>query len=256
MAQLRQNRVKHKLQRGEVATAVLGYNTEDIIDFLGPLGFDCIRIEAEHGPVDFGDIADLTRACDLWGMTSVVRLNLNLPSVISRTLDQGAQGIVVPHVNTADEARAAVDAAKFYPIGHRGFYAGRQSRGVSVADYISRINDETFIMVLIEDIEGINNLPEILTVEHIDVFQIAPSDLAQSMGHLGQSSHPDVQATIDKAIGEITSAGRVAGTPVNDSTVEAYIEKGVRFLNIGWPAWLEAGARSYLEKVSAASRRA
>ncbi len=254
MAQLRQNRVKHKLQRGEVATAVQGYNTSDIIDFLGPLGFDCIRIEAEHGPVDFGDIADLTRACDLWGMTSVVRVNLNLPGVIYRTLDQGAQGILVPHVNTADEARAVVDAAKFSPIGHRGNYTSRQGHGVP--DYFSRANDETLIVVLIEDIVGVNNLPEILPVEHIDVFTVPPGDLAQSMGHPGQTSHPDVQATIDKAIGEITSAGRVAGTLVNDSTVEAYIEKGVRFLTIGWPAWVEAGARSYLEKVSAASRRA
>ncbi|MEK7778054.1 MAG: aldolase/citrate lyase family protein [Chloroflexota bacterium] len=254
MAQLRENRVKHKLQRGEAATVVLGYNTADIIDFLGPLGFDGVWIEGEHGPVDFADIPDLTRACDLWGMTSVVRVNLNVPGVIYRTLDGGAQGIVVPHVNTANEARAVVEAAKFSPIGSRGMYTSRQGHGVS--DYLSRANDETLIVVLIEDIVAINNLPEILSVEHIDVFSIAPSDLAQSMGYLGQTGHPDVLATIDRAIGQITSAGRVAGALVNDATAEEYINKGVRFLCNSWPAWLAAGARGYLEKVSSASRRA
>jgi len=109
---------------------------------------------------------------------------------------------------------------------------------------------------LIEDIVAVNNLPEILSVDHIDVFSVAPGDLAQSMGYLGQTSHPEVLATIDKAIEQITGAGRVAGALVNNSTVEDYIKKGVRFLSTSWAGWVGAGARSYLEKVSAASRRA
>ena len=254
MAQLRENRVKHKLQRGELATVVLGYNTADMIDFLGPLGFDAIWIEGEHGPVDFADIPDLTRACDLWGMTSIVRVNLNTPGVIYRTLDGGAQGIVVPHVNTAEEARAVVEAAKFYPLGSRGMYTSRQGHGV--VDYHSKANDETLIVVLIEDVVAVSNLPEILSVEDIDVFSVAPGDLAQSMGYLGQAGHPEVLAVIDKAIDQITSAGKVAGALVNDSTVEDYIKKGVRFLSNSWPGWLEVSARGYLERVSAASRRA
>ena len=120
MARIRKNTAK--LERGEVVTVVSGQDSPNMIDFVGPLGFDAYWIEGEHGPNDFADVPDLTRACDLWGMTSLVRVNLNLPGVIYRTLDVG--GIVVPHVNTAEEARAVVDAAKFAPIGARGNWGG------------------------------------------------------------------------------------------------------------------------------------
>ena len=255
MAQLRENRVKHKLQRGEVVTALGGHNTAPMIDFLGPFGFDAVWIEGEHGPFDFADIPDLTRACDLWGMTSLVRINLNVPGVIYRMFDLGAQGVIVPHVNTGDEARAVVDAAKFHPIGSRGSYFSLYSRqGLGVPDFPTRANDETLVVVMIEDIAAVNNLPDILTVDHIDVFFVAPGDLAQSMGHLGQPTHPEVLATIDSAIGRITGAGRVAGMLVNGSTAEEYIKKGVRFIYTSWPPWVGAAAQGFLEKVAAASR--
>ena len=222
--------------------------TPDMIEVLGQLGFDAVMIESEHGPVDFGDIPELTRACDLWGVTSVVRFHVNMPGVIYRTLDVGALGVMVPHVNTAEEARAVVDAAKFAPIGSRGIYGGRQGYGVE--DFTAKANDQTLVVAMIEDIVAVSNLPEILQVEHIDVFYVAPGDLAQSMGHVGQVGHPEVQATIDRAIQTITGTGRVAGTVVTDSTVEEAIQKGVRFLGINWPVWLAAGARGYLEKVA------
>ena len=251
MAQLRENRAKHKLERGEVVTVVSGNNTADMIESLGELGFDGAWIEAEHGPIDFADIPDLTRACDLWGMTSIVRVNLHMPGVIYRTLDVGAQGIVVPHVNTADEARAVVDAAKFAPLGSRGHYTSRQ--GLGVPDYVNRANDETLVVVLIEDIVAVNNLTEILKVDHIDIFFLAPGDLSQSMGYLGQMNHPDVQATVDKAIQQITSAGRVAGSLASDATVEDVVRKGSRFLLTQWSPWVADGARGFLSKVGAAS---
>ena len=252
MAELRENKVKHKLERGEVASVIQGYmTTPDLVEFFGESGFDGVWIEAEHGPIDFKDIADFTRACDLWGMTSIVRVNLNLPGVIYRTLDQGAQGIVVPHVNTADEARAVVDAAKFHPLGSRGSHTSRQ--GLGVEDYFAKANDETMVVVLIEDIVAVDNLAQILAVDSIDVFFVAPGDLAQSMGYPGQPTHPEVLATVDRAIEQIARAGRVAGFTVSDSTVESYIAKGGRFLIIGWSPWLASAGRAYLDKVAAAS---
>ena len=253
MAKIRENAAKRKLERGGVVTVVSGQDSPNMIDFLGQFGFDAFWIEGEHGPNDFADIPDLTRACDLWGMTSLVRVNLNLPGVIYRTLDVGAQGIVVPHVNTAAEARAVVDAAKFAPIGARGNYGGRQSHGVE--DYLATANDHTLVVVLIEDIVAVNQLSEILTVDHIDVFFIAPGDLAQSMGHLGQMSHPEVAAVVDRSIAQIVEAGKVAGALVNDATVEDYIAKGAQFLLTGWPAWVNSGAKAYLDKVAAASTK-
>ena len=248
MAQPRENRAKRKIEQGEVVTGTMGYNSADMIDFLGQFGIDAVWIEAEHGAVDFADVPGMTRACDLWGMTSVVCVNLNTPEVIYRTLDVGAHGIVVPHVNTAEEARAVVEAAKFAPVGSRGHYISRQGYGVD--DYVLKANDETLVVVLIEDIVAVNNLAEILTVDHIDVFYVAPGDLAQSMGLLGQLRHPKLLSTIDGAIEQIAGAGKVAGVRVNDDTVEHYVDKGARFLMTSWPAWVASGLRRYQDKLA------
>ena len=251
MAELRENRAKHKLQRGEVVTVASGQNTPDMVDYLGQFGFGAIWIETEHGPIDFADIPDITRACDLWGMTSIVRVNQNNHGLIYRTLDVGTQGIAVPHVNTADEARAVVDAAKFYPLGTRGIGGSRQ--GHDVPDFIHKANDETLVTILIEDIVAVENLAEILTVDHIDCFFVAPGDLAQSMGFLGRASDPEVMAVIDRTIEQIVASGRVAGALAGDATVEHFIEKGARLIYTGWTSWVATGARSFLDRVAAAS---
>ena len=251
MTELRRNRLKHKLKEGGIATAASGYMTADLIEFLGPLGFDAMWIEGEHGPIDYGDLPHLTRACDLWGVASLARVNLNLAGVIYRTLDVGAQGIAVPHVNTAEEARAVVDAAKFHPLGARGITTGRQ--GIGVEDYYAKANDETFVMVLIEDIVAVDNLAEILEVDNIDVFFVAQGDLAQSMGLPGQPTHPDVKATLLRAVDQINKSGRVAGAVGTDANLAGHIAGGVRFFQVLWTHWLAAGAKSFMEKLAAAS---
>ena len=205
---IRPNRAKRKLQNGRITTVVggLGFNTSDFIDFLGPLGYDAAWIEGEHGPMDFNLIPDATRACDLWGMTSVVRVSDNDYGLIYRVLDLGAQAITVPHVNTADEAQAIVEAAKFHPIGKRGMYPSRQSYGC--ADYNQQANDETMLIILIEDVKAVENLDEILKVDHIDVFFVAPSDLGQSMGHIDSPFHADVHKLERETLSRIVAAGR------------------------------------------------
>ena len=252
LAEMRKNGVKQKLEQGEVASVVSGQNTANMIEVLGNIGFDGAWIETEHGPFDFADIPDLSRACDLWGMTSVVRVNLNFPGVIYRTLDVGAQGIVVPHVDTVEDARAVVKAGRFAPQGLRGNYTSRQ--GIGVDDYASKANDEVLLVVLIEDVIAIDNLAEILTVDGIDVFFVAPGDLSQSMGSLGGMNDPEVQKVVDRAYEQIIAAGRTAGGMASDAAVEANIEKGVRFLLTSWEGWMAAGAKSYLDKIAAASR--
>ncbi len=251
MAELRPNRAKQRLEGGGIVSVALGPMNADLIEHLCQLDFDAIWLEAEHGPVDFADIPDLTRACDLWGRASLVRVNQINAGVIYRTLDSGAMGVAVPHVNTAEEARAVVDAAKFGPIGHRGMFTSRQ--GIGVADYVAKANDQTMVVVLIEDIAAVENLDEILRVDHIDVFFVAPGDLAQSMGYAGQYGHPEVVATVERSIRQIAAAGRVPGTLVSDSTVEHYIDLGARFLSVSWTPWLAAGAQAYLDRVRAAS---
>ena len=250
MAQIRVNKAKQKLQNGEVVTTISGLQNADTIDFLGQFGFDAAWIECEHGPVDWDQLADLTRACDVWGMTSITRVNFNEPWLITRTLDRGSMGIIVPHVNDRASAEQAMQSAKYGPLGYRGMYGGRQSYGV--ADYFHQANDQTMVVVLLEEIEALKNLDEILKVDNIDVFFVAPSDLAQSMGHIGDTGHPEVQQAIDDAISRIVSAGRTPGAVVNDDNLAGYIEKGARFLMTSWNGWLARGASQFLEKAAAA----
>ena len=245
---IRPNRVKQQLAAGKIATIVAGTNEPDLIDQLGTLGVDGIWLEGEHGGVDFADLGNLTRACDLWGVTSVVRVMDNDYATIYRTLDRGAQGIVVPHVNTRAEAQAVVDAAKFAPLGKRGMFTSRQ--GFGVEDYLKTANEQSLLIVLIEDIVAVNNLDEILKVDHIDAFFVAPSDLATSMGHIGNMGHPDVQATIDKSITKIVKAGRVCGTLVNAGNVERYTRLGVRALMTPFFPWIQAGAKDLMERAA------
>jgi len=249
---IRPNRIKQTLAGGRVATIVSGSNDPDLIDQLGTLGVDGIWLEGEHGGVDYADLGNLTRACDLWGVTSVVRVMDNDYATIYRTLDRGAQGIVVPHVNSRAEAEAVVEAGKFAPIGKRGMFTSRQ--GFGVGDYLKTANDASLLIVLLEDIVAIKNLDEILRVDHIDAFFVAPSDLATSMGHIGDLAHPDVQRTIDDAIAKIVKAKRACGTLVNSANVERYVKMGVRALMTPFFPWLQAGAKDLMDRAAASAR--
>lgn len=237
------NGLRKKMQSGRAVGIVSGHHNPDMVDYLGQFGLDGVWIETEHGPVDWDEIGDFSRACDLWGMASIVRIPVGEPWVITRVLDRGASGFVVPHVSTAKYAREIAEASRFAPLGLRGMYGGRRSYGVS--DYYNRANEETCVVVLIEEIEAVRNLPEILTVEGIDVFFVAPSDLAQTMGHIGNLNHPEVQQTIDGALKRIVDAGRIAGALVTDQNREKYLEMGVKFTMTGWLAWTASGAQAY-----------
>jgi len=249
---IRANRLKQTIAAGKVATILSGSNDPDLIDQLGTLDVDGIWLEGEHGGVDYADLGNLTRACDLWGKTSVVRVMDNDYATIYRTLDRGAQGIVVPHVNTRAEGEAAVEAAKFAPLGKRGMFTSRQ--GFGVGDYFKTANDQSLLIVLIEDIAAVRNLDDIVKVDHIDVFFVAPNDLATSMGHIGNMGHPDVQQTVDGAIKKIVEAGRVAGTLVNTGNVERYTRLGVRVVMTSFFPWIQSGTTDLLERAAKGAR--
>lgn len=246
---MRENKIKQKLLNGEVATAVSGsVMTADMMEFFGQFGFDGAWIECEHGPVTWSQIGDLSRACDLCGMTSLTRVPANEPWIITKTLDRGANGIVVPHVSTKEDAERVVRAAKFGPIGERGIYGGRRSFGRD--DFFQKANDETLVVILIEEIRAVENLAEILQVENIDVFFVASGDLAQTMGFTGQPGHPEVVAVADKAVQQIAESGRVAGTNTGMQSVDRSLELGARFLMAVSDSWLAAGAKAFLAEVA------
>src|SRR5262249_60819111 len=131
---------------------------------------------------------------------------------------------IVPNSNPRQAAEQAMKSAKYAPLGYRGMFGGRQSFGVP--DYVKQANDQTMIVVLIEEIEAVHNLADILTVDNIGVFFVAPSDLAQTMGHIVNAGHPEVQAVLDQTLAQILAAGRSAGSLVNYDISERYLAYG------------------------------
>ena len=250
--ELRINRAKQKLANGEIVTVVMGITHPDDIDAVGPIGFDGIWLEGEHGATEAADLGNLTRACDMWGMTSVARVNQNEQGLIYRTLDRGAQAIVVPHVNNAFEARNVVEGGKFTPKGKRGMWTSRQ--GYDVDNYLHKANDETMLIVLIEDIIAWDNLDEIIAVDDIDVFFVAPSDFAASMGHMGDLQHPDVVAKINDALTRIIAAGRNAGALATNENVAAYVDMGVRFFMTEAGPWIASGFNQFLTNANSVKK--
>ena len=244
---IKTNRVKHKLDNGQVATVLLAELTADLIETFGRLGFDGMWIEAEHGSIDFQQVRNMTRACDLWDIASVARVHANIPGLIYRTLDQGVQNILVPHVNTAEEASEVVDAAKFPPIGHRGNYTSRQGYGVE--DYVLKANDEVIVGILIEDIIAINNLEDILTVDGLDLCFVATGDLSNSMGYPGRPEHPEVIKVRNQAIEKIAESDKIAGTVTTEKDVDEMIQMGARLVTTGYQSWVEEGAAKYLREI-------
>ena len=243
------NRAKRLLAGGGVATVVAGHSmTADSIDFLGPLGFDGAWLEAEHGPADWERLGDLTRACDLWGMSALMRLRKLEPSLVGRALTLGVHGIVIPQLNTADEARALVKAAKFSPLGERGVSRGRRSYGN--ADFLESDNDETLLVVQLEDPAALERCEEIAAVPHIDVVFIAPNDLAQAMGFQGQPGHPEVVAAVENGLTRIAAVGGAApGTFCRVDAAPRLLELGTRFLYASYDQWLAEAAGTWVGDV-------
>ena len=243
---IRPNRVKRKLAKGELACIAAGITHPDDIDAFGPVGFDGVWLEGEHGGADHSLMGNLTRACDIWGMTSVARVNANDQGLIYRTLDTGAQAIVVPKVNTKEDAENVVEGGRFQPQGKRGMYTSRQ--GTGVADFFRKANAEVLLIVLIEDILAVENLDEILTVSGIDVFFVAPSDLAASMGYIHDQNNPKVLKTIDDAHARIHAARKISGFTTSNAKVARYAAKGVQCFLTSVRGWIEIGATDFIDR--------
>lgn len=241
----RANRVKHRLAAGDTVTVVASQAlTADLVDALGPLGFDGVWVEGEHGNATWDRLGDLSRAADLWGMSALFRVGALDPAIIARALSLGAHGVVLPQVSTAEEAARLVQAAKFAPIGERGVTRGRRALGR--ADFLERENDETLVVVQLEDPVALANIEAICAVEHIDVVFIAPNDLAQAMGYLGQPRHPDVLAAIDDGLARIAATGKAAGTFAARGDLDRLRSLGTRFLYTPAEALLAAAATDFL----------
>ncbi len=254
MTPIRPNRAKRRLAAGQHVIAIEGLNHPDAIERLAPLRPQAFWLEGEHWSAAPTNVGDLTRACDVSGSTSIVRVGRADKQLVYHALDLGAQGVAVPHVSTAEDAARVVDAAKFAPIGHRGIYVSRQ--GIDVPDYFQRANDETLVVVFIEDAEALDNLDAILEVDHIDVFFVGPGDLSQALGHVGEFMHPAVTRVVDDTIRRIIDRGRTAGTVGFRDNMAHVAEVGSKFFLCGATSWILQGFNDLRETLEGIERQA
>ena len=198
-------------------------------------GFDWLVIDTEHSPNEVDTTLAQLQVVASYPVSPVVRPAWNDKVLIKRHLDIGAQTLLIPYVQNADEAAAAVAATRFPTRGVRGV-AGvtRASRFGRVADYAKRAEEELCLLVQIESREGLDNLEAIARTDGVDGVFIGPADLAAGLGHLGEQSHSEVQTAIRDAIGRIRACGKGAGILATDeASSRRYIEWGTTFTAVG-----------------------
>ncbi len=236
---IRKNIIKQRLKEGKHVIAIENLNDPNIVELFAPNNPHCFWFEGEHWIADVQNIGDLTRAADLIEATPLVRVPRPEYQLIYHALDLGAQGISVPHVKTKQDAELVIRASKFAPIGQRGMFTSRQ--GIGVENYFKEANDETFVLVFIEDLIALDNLDEILEVDNIDVFFVGPGDLSQELGYIGEQNHPEVQKVVQDTITKIIAKGRTAGTVASLSNYEWAMKTGARFFLSGALDWIYSG---------------
>ena len=206
-----QTRLKDKIASGIPSIgASIAMALPDLVDFCGSLGFEWIIVDAEAGPIGPSECLAICRVCEAHGMAPIVKVPRLDAEAIQAHLRMGAKGIMVPHVNTAEDAQAVVDAARYPPDGQRGHDMGSRSSGYAPVavdpDYLARSNREILVGVVIENETGVANLEAILEISGIDALYIGPGDLAISMGYQDRD-HPVVQEVIAEGRRKILASG-------------------------------------------------
>lgn len=199
-------------------------------------GFQWLLIDGEHAPNDVRSTLAQLQAVAAYPAQPVVRAVTGDTALIKQLLDIGAQNLLVPMVDTPEQAKALVAATRYPPEGIRGVGAAvaRASRWGARRDYLGAANDEVCLLVQAETRTALANLPSICAVDGVDGVFIGPADLAASMGHRGAPGHPEVQAAIDHAIRTIVASGKAAGTLTGDAKLARhYLELGATFVAVG-----------------------
>lgn len=214
-------------------------------EIVASAGFDWLLVDGEHSPYSLETVTDLLRATDAYGATRVVRVPVGDTALIKQYLDLGAQNLMIPMVDTAEQARDAVAAMHYPPRGVRGVGAAlaRSSRWNAVEDYLQNASDHVSLTIQLESATAVDNAAEIAAVDGVDQLFIGPSDLAASMGVLGQQTHPDVLDAVSRAMKACQDVGKPVGVNAFDlKQAQAYLDAGAAFVLVGADVQLLAGA--------------
>lgn len=205
------------------------------VEILAGSGFDWLLLDTEHSPNEIPQVYSQLQAVMENDTHPIVRPPWNDMVIIKRYLDAGVQTLLIPTIQTREEAEQAVAYTRYPPRGVRGFASGsRSSRFGRIDDYHNRCEAEICVLVQIETRLGLENLEEITTVEGVDGVFIGPGDLAADLGYLGQTGHPEMRKTIEDAIRRIRGLGKAAGILTgNEDEINAYKKAGSVFTAVG-----------------------
>lgn len=225
---------RQRLLAGETLIGtMLTLPAPEIAELMAEVGFDWLFLDAEHSPLNTREMQRMMQGA---GPTPcVVRLANDNEAAIKKALDSGAAGIIVPQVNSADQAAQVVERAKYAPAGRRGVGVGRAHRyGLGFGDYVGRANEETAVIVQTEHITAVENIQSIIRVSGVDAVLVGPYDLSASLGLMGQVEHPDVVAAIQQVTDACLAAGMRLGIfGMSATAVTPYIAQGYTLITAG-----------------------
>jgi len=246
------NHVKEVLRRGGVAVGASAWPWSPV-DFLADAGFDFLLFDTQHSPVEIKELREALEAMRGRRASPVVRVGQNIQDQVCYALDIGAKGIIVPMVNTREEASAMVDWCKYPPEGRRSS-AGVRGEWGSFSDYreyMDAVNRELLVVPMVETREALDNLEEILSVPGIDVLLVGPSDLSINLGMPLDYGNPEYQKALDRIAEASMDHGVVPGMyfipPSQDP--RGYIERGFRFFTLPWKPMASKGIQEGLQDI-------
>ena len=231
------NAFKARLKAGEPQIGLwLGLANAYCAELAANAGFDWLLIDGEHAPNDLRSLLGQLQAIAPYPSQPIIRPVVGDTALIKQVLDIGVQTLLVPMVESAEQARELVRAITYPPHGVRGVGSAlaRASRWNSVPDYLDKADEEMCLLVQIENTVGLANLDEIASVDGVDGVFIGPADLSAAMGHRGNPGHPDVQAAIEDAIARVRKAGKAVGIlSADEKLARRYLELGATFVAVG-----------------------
>ena len=243
--------LKTRLKNGEAVHGLLSPNVEaTTLEQLALVGFSLYILDTEHGAAGPREAEDAARACELAGMSFLVRPQGPDPKLILKYLDAGAMGIMMPGPREADDLTRLVEAMKYPPKGLRGIAAVRANRWTfgkeKIEDYVERVNDEILVLPQIETLQAVANLDDFVRVPGVDGFIIGPRDLSMAMGYPSGPARPEVEQVLDRITKTVLDAGLLIGTVApTGARAKELIGKGHRILLHSAGALLKTGAAAY-----------
>jgi 2-keto-3-deoxy-L-rhamnonate aldolase RhmA len=240
---MQQNRVKRIMREGGLAlVSHVGFADPAVVEIIALSGFDGAFIDMEHSGFDFQTVGEMIRIADLTGITPIVRVPENNAKLILRILDMGAQGIQVPHIAGVEDAKRAVAAVRYPPVGERGAAGSTRAAGygsIPWREHVQTSNEEILLTVMTEDLRGIGEIEAIAALDGVDLISLAPTDLSMALG-ITDPSDPRLRQTVEELVQKVRRIGKAkvyvpVYHPAFYLTPKELLQLGVHYTSVAPP---------------------